>query len=80
MRYPLVPPYTERREFYRPFWEALSAEIERIRKRVFVHGFSYTNARSAVERAKTCHQSRLLYASPNPPHSKRRYWTLYTPH
>ena len=55
MRYPLVPPYAERREFYRPFWEALFAEIERIRKRVLVHGFSYTNALSAVEGAKTCH-------------------------
>ena len=80
MRYPLVPPYAERREFYRPFWEALSAEIERIGKRVLVHGFSYTNALSAVEGAKTHHQSRLLYASPNPLHSKRRYWTQFTPH
>ena len=80
MRYPLVPPYAERREFYRPLWEALSAEIERIGKRVLVHGFSFTNALSAVEGAKTHHQSRLLYASPNLLHSKRRYWTQYTPH
>ena len=78
MRYPR-PPYAERREFHRPFWRALLAEIERIRKRVLVHGISRTNARSAVEGAKTCHQSRLLCASPNPLHSKRRYWTQYAP-
>ena len=35
MRYPR-PPYAERREFHRPFSEALSAEIERITNRVLV--------------------------------------------
>ena len=45
MRYPL-PPYAERREFHRPFWEALSAEIERIKKRVLVHQCSICGRRS----------------------------------
>lgn len=51
MRYPLVPPYAERREFHRPFWEMLSVAIDRIIKRVFARGFRP----SETGGVKTCH-------------------------
>jgi len=52
---PHLPPYAERREFHRPFWEMLSAAIERTKKRVFARSYPRPKPLSELEGAKPCH-------------------------
>ncbi len=51
MRYPLIPPYAERREFHRPFWEMLSAAMARLKKSTVDRVLPAID----TEVAKSCH-------------------------
>ena len=51
MRYPYVPPYAQRREFHRPFWEMLSAALADVRQR----GLDLVRTADGAEDAKSCH-------------------------